>query len=234
MPNPLGIVAIFTIFGFLVFLIYQDDSGNIDVVENIGVDISNLQPIIKPIRCITDSKAFNCGEISYNFNNESVKEETKTIEITEEKVVVEVVNGTEVETIQNVTTTKVVPVVSEADIQFLDKQTGEFMVCHQGDQCNITALVKLYNLNEDYVDPPYLYQLTITCEFRDWCDTSRTKNTSAGTTTDGGGGVLYTWTTNGQDSLGEYEIRLSIRSAIPDLDGNPINLDQTIPLVLIS
>lgn len=231
MAKALGIIVIIFIFGFLAFLIYQDDSGNIDLEETVGVDVSKLQEVTKSIKCYTDTKSFECGSLTFDYNNESIKSDTKIIKVTEEQLVI-ADDGTE--SIQNVTTTKEVPAVSEADISFLDKQSGEFMVCHQGNQCVISAQVKLYNQNEEYVDPPYGYQLVITCEFREFCDTSRTRTTNAGETTDGGGGIKYSWTTTHQDQLGDYEIRISIRSAIPDVNGNPINLVQTIPMVLIS
>ena len=103
-----------------------------------------------------------------------LKVPSEVVEVTDE-------NGNTTLVSQNVTVNKSIPKVSQADIEYLDKQTGNFMVCQRGHQCVIEATVELYNVVSAYVEPPYLYQLTITCEWREWCDSDSTKNTSAGT-----------------------------------------------------
>lgn len=232
MAKPIGIVILIIVFIGIGYLIYNDMQNDvIDAVgEKTGVDVSQLKDITKDIKCYTDEKSFDCAKVHFQTNNNAIKQETETIQVTEQQQV-QLTNGTVVT--QNVTTTQEVPKVSDANISFLDKQTGDFMVCIRGHQCIIEADVQLYNMAEEFVDPPYGYQLTITCDFREWCDNSRTKSTNAGVVTDGAGNVSYSWTTVQNDSLGEYEIILSIRSAVPDLDGNPINLIEKIPLVLI-
>ena len=232
MAKIIGIVVLILIFAGIGFIIYNDMQNEVldDVGEKTGVDVSQLKDIVKSIKCNTDEKSFDCGKVHFQTNNNAVQSQTETVQVTEQQQV-QLSNGTVVT--QNVTTTKQVPKVSDANITFLDKQTGDFMVCFQGHQCIIEAEIQLYNMAEEYVEPPYTYQLTITCDFREWCDTKRTNSTNAGTTTDSVGNVSYSWTTNYQDSLGDYEIILSIRSAVPDLDGNPINLIEKIPLVLI-
>ncbi|MDF2424013.1 MAG: hypothetical protein OPY03_01795 [Nitrosopumilus sp.] len=228
--KALGVVALVLIFGFIGFIVYQSDSVD-DIVEITGADVSRLQEVTRTINCYTETRDFTCGTVTFNYNNDAILEETEVIQVVETQTVTSE-NGTV--TTHEVTKEVVVPKISEADIKFLDKQTGEFMVCHQGDQCLITAQVKLYRADESFVEPPYLYSLTISCEYREWCNKKSTVSTNAGQTTDGGGGILYTWTTDANDQLGGYEIILSIRSAVPDLNGNPINLVETIPLVLIS
>ena len=230
MVKPIGVVALVIIVFVIGFLIYdgeakkqtQELSG-----EFIGVGQSKLKEIQEKITCYSNTNDFTCGTVEYTTNSNAIKEETETIQVIQE---VTLANGT----IVNETSTQVIPKVSTADITYLDKQTGDFMVCKQGHQCIIEARVQLYNLNEELVSPPYGYSLTISCEFREWCDHSTTISTNAGTVTDGGGGIRYSWTTKPEYSLGDYEVILNIRSAVLDLNGNPVNLEKRIPLVLIS
>ena len=231
MAKSLGIIALTVIVLFLGFSFYSDSKNVDDIMEEVGASVSQLQEVTRKIQCYTETKDFTCGTVTFNYNNNQIIEETETIEVTEIQKVIEADGSI---TIENVTVTKVIPKVSTADLQFLDRQTGEFMVCRQGHQCLIEAQIELFMVDETYVEPPYLYALTITCEFRDYCDSGSTVSTNAGTTTDGGGGVSYSWTTDNKDQLGDYEIILSIRSAVADNNGNSINLVQKIPLVLIS
>ena len=201
----------------------------------IDINVKRIQDIKTIIECYTQTKDFICATITIKTNSNTIIEETTTIDITELKEVTTTdEQGITTTEIQNVTTTIVIPKVSDANITYLDKQTGDFMVCIQGHQCQIEAQVELYDINENYVEPPYGYQLTITCEFRDYCNEISSISTNAGTVTDGGGGIKYIWTTDTTDSLGDYELILNIRSAVNDIDGLPINLEKRITLVLIS
>lgn len=232
--KPVGITILVIMIFFFGYMIY-DDSRSDRLIEQVGADVKRLRTITETIDCYTETNDFTCGTVSFQTNSQSIIDETQTVEVTEEKLV-EVIDedGNVTTETQTVTTTKVIPKVSDANITYIDKQTGDFMVCIRGHQCVIDAQIKLYDNNEKLVDAPYTYQLMITCEHRDFCDRKQTKTTNAGTTTDSLGGVRYSWTTSSADSLGDYEIILNIRSAVLDQENMPITLLKKIPLVLIS
>lgn len=232
--KALGIVVLTIIVFFFGYMIFDDDDIENEIIE--GIDVKRLKTITETIECYTETSDFTCGQISFKTNSDQIIEETEIITIVEEKEI-EVIDDNGIVTIetQNVTTTKTVPKVSSADITYLDKQTGDFMVCKIGNQCVIEADVKLYDENEKLVPAPYGYQLTISCEQRDGCNSENTRSTNAGQVTDGSGGIRYTWTTSQiRDSLGEYEIFLNVRSSLLDENGIPITLPKTISMVLIS
>ena len=232
--KALGIIIFTIIVFFFVYMMYDYEDIQNDEIS--GIDVKRLKTITETIECYTDTSDFTCGQISFTTNSDQIIEETEIITIVEEKEV-EVIDDNGIITIetQNVTTTKTVPKVSSADITYLDKQTGDFMVCKIGNQCVIEADVKLYDENEKVVPAPYGYQLTISCEQRDNCNADQTRSTNAGQVTDGSGGIRYTWTTSQiRDSLGEYEIFLNVRSSLLDENGIPITLPKTISMVLIS
>lgn len=231
-----GIVALVVIVFFFGYVMFDSSQTQDDVVEQFGADVKRLTTITEKIECYTETHDFTCGEISFQANSQEIIRETHTIEVIQQTPITVInENGTATTINQNVTTTQVVPLVSDADITYLDKQTGDFMVCQRGHQCVIESDVKLYDINEQYVVPPYGYLLTITCEHRDGCNVSNTRSVGAGQVTDGSGGIRYSWTTStNTDSLGDYEVILNVRSAILDSDGSPINLTKKIPLVLIS
>jgi hypothetical protein len=233
--NPLGLVGLVLIL-FVIGLFIYDDMGKPEVEEILqGASVSRLNDIQETINCYTETHEFACGQVIYQTNQDVIKEEVEIIEVIEEQdVEITDENGNTTIVTQNVTTTKSIPKVSAADIEYLDKQTGNYMVCQRGHQCIIEAEIELYNEISQYVQAPYLYQLTITCDWREWCDEKRTKNTSPGTVTDSNGGVEYSWTTTSNDILGEYEIILNIRSAVNDYNGVPVTLEQKLVMVLIS
>ena len=231
--KTIGIVVMVIILFFLGYMMYDTEDEKVTIS---GIDVKKLKTITETIECYTETNDFTCGQISFKTNSDIIIEETEIITIVEEKEV-EVINedGIAVMETQNVTSTKTVPKVSSADITYLDKQTGDFMVCKIGNQCVIEADVKLYDENEKVVPAPYGYQLTISCEQRDNCNADQTRSTNAGQVTDGSGGIRYTWTTSQiSDSLGEYEIFLNVRSSLLDENGIPITLPKTISMVLIS
>ena len=232
--KALGIVVLTIIVFFFGYMIYDDDDIENEIID--GIDVKRLKTITETIECYTATSDFTCGQISFKTNSNQIIEETEIITIVEEKEV-EVIDDNGIVTIetQNVTTTKTVPKVSSADITYLDKQTGDFMVCKIGNQCVIEADIKLYDESEKLIPAPYGYQLTISCEQRDGCNSENTRSTNAGQVTDGSGGIRYTWTTSQiSDSLGEYEIFLNVRSSLLDENGIPITLPKTISMVLIS
>ena len=230
--KAVGIVAMVIILFFLGFMMYDTEDEEITIS---GIDVKKLKTITETIECYTETNDFTCGQISFQTNSDLILEETETITIVEEQEI-QVIDedGFVVIETQNVTTTKTVPKVSTADITYLDKQTGDYMVCKIGNQCVIEADIKLYDKQEKIVPAPYSYQLSISCEHRNGCNQEQTRTTSAGQVTDGSGGVRYSWTTSFKDSLGDYEIMLNVRSAILDSDGSPIILPKKISLVLIS
>jgi hypothetical protein len=230
--KALGIVFLVIIVFFFGYAIYDTETEEV-VIE--GIDVKRLKTITETIECYTETNDFTCGEISFKTNSQQIIEETQTVTIVEQKEiqVVDDDGNMQLQT-QNVTTTKTIPKVSNADITYLDKQTGDFMVCKIGHQCIIEADVKLYDENEKHIPAPYGYQLTISCEHRDGCNADQTRSTSAGQVTDGSGGIRYSWTTSFKDSIGEYEIYLNVRSALLDDNGSPINLPKKISMVLIS
>ena len=231
--KAVGIVVLVVIVFFFGYMIY-DTPDDVDF-EATGIDVKRLKTITETIECYSATQDFTCGQISFQTNSDLIIEETEVITIIEEREieVTDDAGNVSVE-MQNVTTTKVVPKVSTADISYLDKQTGDFVVCKMGNQCVINAQVKLYDDMERAVPAPYGYQLTISCEHRDACNQDRTRSTSAGQVTEGDGSIRYTWVPTLQDSIGEYEIMLNVRSAMLNSDGIPINLPKTISLVLIS
>jgi hypothetical protein len=237
MNKAFGIMAMALILFVIGFMIYNSSETAKTITDQTidGVKEKRLREVTEKIECYTKTKDFTCGTVTFQFNSDAIKSETETVQVVEEQPV-EVKNedGTTSTVIQNVTVTKEVPKVSNADLTYLDKQTGQFMVCKRGHQCTIESHIELFNIDGDYVDPPYLYSLTITCEYRDFCNGKSTVSTNAGTVTDGGGGLSYDWTTDSHDELGDYQLILNIRSAVPDLNGNPINLTKVISLVLIS
>ena len=228
----LGLVILFAMVFFFGYMIYDNDDDEIIIS---GVDVSRIKTITETIECYSETQDFMCGQISFTTNSVSILEETETITITEEKQI-EVTDDEGNVTIQsqNVTSSQIVPKVSVADISYLDKQTGDFMVCKLGNECVIEAQVELFDDQERPIPAPYGYQLTISCEHRSGCNEKSTRSTNAGQVTDGGGGIRYTWVSSYKDQVGEYEIILNVRSAVLNSDGLPINLPKTIPLVLIS
>ena len=230
--KAVGIVAMVIILFFLGFMMYDTEDEKIKIT---GIDVKKLKTITETIECYSESQDFTCGQISFQTNSDLIIEETETITVIKEQEisVTDDQGNISIET-QNVTTTQVVPKISNADITYLDKQTGDFMVCKLGNQCVIEADIKLYDKQERLVPAPYGYQLSISCEHRDGCNQDQTRSTSAGQVTDGSGGVRYSWTTSYMDSIGEYEILLNVRSAILDSDGSPIILPKKIPLVIVS
>jgi hypothetical protein len=230
--KAVGIVVLVVIVFFFGYMIY--DSPEDDVIIS-GIDVKRLKTITETIECYSATQDFTCGQISFQTNSDVIIKETEVITIIEEKEieVTDDAGNVSIE-MQNVTTTKVVPKVSTADITYLDKQTGDFVVCKMGNQCVIEAQVELFDDRERSVPAPYGYQLTISCEHRDACNQDRTRSTSAGQVTEGDGSIRYTWVPTLQDSVGEYEILLNVRSAMLNSDGIPINLPKTISLVLIS
>ncbi len=232
--KAIGVAFLLVLVFVIGYVIYSSDK-NIETIVSQGVDIKRLRTVTETIECYTETHDFKCADISYQTNHQVSKEETEAIIVTEQKTIAILhPDGTTTYELQNVTTTKVVPKYSDAELTYLDKQTGDFMICTQTHQCVIEVQVKLYNLAEELVDPPYGYSLTISCEHRDWCVTSRTRSISAGSVTDGGGGIKYSWTTTRHDVIGEYLVILQIRSAVLDSDGIPVTLDKSIPLVLLS
>ena len=230
--KAIGIVVMVIILFFLGFMMYDTEDEKIKIT---GIDVKKLKTITETIECYSESQDFTCGQISFQTNSDLIIEETETITVIKEQEisVTDDQGNISIET-QNVTTTQVVPKISNADITYLDKQTGDFMVCKLGNQCVIEADIKLYDKQERLVPAPYGYQLSISCEHRDGCNQDQTRSTSAGQVTDGSGGVRYSWTTSYMDSIGEYEILLNVRSAILDSDGSPIILPKKIPLVIVS
>ena len=230
--KAIGIVVMVIILFFLGFMMYDTEDEKITIT---GIDVKKLKTITETIECYSESQDFTCGQISFQTNSDLIIEETETITVIKEQEisVTDDQGNISIET-QNVTTTQVVPKISNADITYLDKQTGDFMVCKLGNQCVIEADIKLYDKQERLVPAPYGYQLSISCEHRDGCNQDQTRSTSAGQVTDGSGGVRYSWTTSYMDSIGEYEILLNVRSAIHDSDGSPIILPKKIPLVIVS
>tara|TARA_B110001454_G_scaffold4191_1_gene3863 strand:- start:468 stop:1163 length:696 start_codon:yes stop_codon:yes gene_type:complete len=230
--KAIGIVVMVIILFFLGYMMYDTEDEKITIT---GIDVKKLKTITETIECYSESQDFTCGQISFQTNSDLIIEETETITVIKEQEisVTDDQGNISIET-QNVTTTQVVPKISNADITYLDKQTGDFMVCKLGNQCVIEADIKLYDKQERIVPAPYSYQLSISCEHRNGCNQEQTRTTSAGQVTDGSGGVRYSWTTSFKDSLGDYEIMLNVRSAILDSDGSPIILPKKISLVLIS
>ena len=230
--KAIGIVVLVGIVFFFGYMMYDTEDEKITIT---GIDVKKLKTITETIECYSESQDFTCGQISFQTNSDLIIEETETITVIKEQEisVTDDQGNISLET-QNVTTTQVVPKISNADITYLDKQTGDFMVCKLGNQCVIEADIKLYDKQERLVPAPYGYQLTISCEHRDGCNQEQSRTTSAGQVTDGSGGVRYSWTTSFKDSLGEYEILLNVRSAILDSDGSPIILPKKIPLVIVS
>ena len=230
--KAIGIVVMVIILFFLGYMMYDTEDEKITIT---GIDVKKLKTITETIECYTETNDFTCGQISFQTNSDLIIEETETITVIKEQEisVTDDQGNITIET-QNVTTTQVVPKISNADITYLDKQTGDFMVCKLGNQCVIEADIKLYDKQERLVPAPYGYQLSISCEHRDGCNQDQTRSTSAGQVTDGSGGVRYSWTTSYMDSIGEYEILLNVRSAILDSDGSPIILPKKIPLVIVS
>jgi len=230
--KAIGIVVLVGIVFFFGYMMYDTEDEKITIT---GIDVKKLKTITETIECYSESQDFTCGQISFQTNSDLIIEETETITVIKEQEisVTDDQGNISLET-QNVTTTQVVPKISNADITYLDKQTGDFMVCKLGNQCVIEADIKLYDKQERLVPAPYGYQLSISCEHRDGCNQEQSRTTSAGQVTDGSGGVRYSWTTSFKDSLGEYEILLNVRSAILDSDGSPIILPKKIPLVIVS
>jgi len=230
--KAIGIVVLVGIVFFFGYMMYDTEDEKITIT---GIDVKKLKTITETIECYSESQDFTCGQISFQTNSDLIIEETETITVIKEQEisVTDDQGNISLET-QNVTTTQVVPKISNADITYLDKQTGDFMVCKLGNQCVIEADIKLYDKQERLVPAPYGYQLSISCEHRDGCNSDQTRSTSAGQVTDGSGGVRYSWTTSFMDSIGEYEILLNVRSAILDSDGSPIILPKKIPLVIVS
>ena len=230
--KAIGIVVLVGIVFFFGYMMYDTEDEKITIT---GIDVKKLKTITETIECYSESQDFTCGQISFQTNSDLIIEETETITvIKEQEISVTDDQGNISIGTQNVTTTQVVPKISNADITYLDKQTGDFMVCKLGNQCVIEADIKLYDKQERLVPAPYGYQLSISCEHRDGCNSDQTRSTSAGQVTDGSGGVRYSWTTSFMDSIGEYEILLNVRSAILDSDGSPIILPKKIPLVIVS
>ena len=230
--KAIGIVVLVGIVFFFGYMMYDTEDEKITIT---GIDVKKLKTITETIECYSESQDFTCGQISFQTNSDLIIEETETITVIKEQEisVTDDQGNISLET-QNVTTTQVVPKISNADITYLDKQTGDFMVCKLGNQCVIEADIKLYDKQERLVPAPYGYQLSISCEHRDGCNSDQTRSTSAGQVTDGSGGVRYSWTSSYMDSIGEYEILLNVRSAILDSDGSPIILPKKIPLVIVS
>ena len=230
--KALGIVVLVIIVFFFGYVIYDTPDDEILIQ---GIDVKRLKTITETIECYSATQDFTCGQISFQTNSDVIIEETEVITIIEEKAI-EVTDdeGNVSIEMQNVTKTKVVPKISTADITYLDKQTGDFVVCKMGNQCVINAQVELFDDRERSIPAPYGYQLTISCEHRDGCNEERTRSTSAGQVTEGDGSIRYTWVPTLQDTIGEYEVMLNVRSAMLNSDGIPINLPKTISLVLVS
>ena len=87
-----------------------------------------------------------------------------------------------------------------------------------GNIVNIVGTIKLVDVMGDEVPPPHKYNIDVDCSFRDFCNMITMSNRGE---TDTSGTFQYKWTTNQQDTIGEYIATITPRSETLDPFGKP-------------
>lgn len=112
--------------------------------------------------------------------------------------------------------------VSSSDLSYTRNmsavQSGTNDQIQLGNIVNIIGSIKLLDIRGGEIPPPHRYTMDIDCEFRDFCNMI---TMSFRGETDTSGHFQYKWTTNQQDSLGEYVAVITARSDIDDPFGKP-------------
>jgi hypothetical protein len=87
-----------------------------------------------------------------------------------------------------------------------------------GNIVNIVGTIKLLDIYGEEIPPPHRYTIDVDCDFRDWCNMITMTNRGE---TDTSGTFQYKWTTNQQDTIGEYRATITAKSEIDDPFGKP-------------
>lgn len=194
MGKGIAMIALVAVIGSIIYLSYS---------------INNNQAATFESRIHEISESFGKNKLTFILPPDPPQPET-VIEKKEIVKQVELINGTIVN--QTIIQEVEVPAQSSGLVTGTDKQTGIDGIVKRGHQYIIQAKLELYDSHGIFVQPPYRFSLTITCEFRDYCDNSRTLSTNANALTDGSGGFKYVWATKPSDSLGDYHAVQLVRS----------------------
>ncbi len=206
------LVGILVIIGGLVLLAYDNNPNVLDQSH-------------KEARTLLAT--FGDESIAFDLEPQAPKTEFVYIEVEKE---VEVVADDGTITTENQTSLEKVP-TSEIYGEISDRQTGNTKIVKRGHQSDITGTIILLDpVTQTRIPPPYSYQLTLDCDFREWCNTNPIGINS---NTDGEGKFKYTWTTTSKDSLGEYKIFVRITSQALDSNGNRQVLEHFMNLELV-
>jgi len=87
-----------------------------------------------------------------------------------------------------------------------------------GNIVNIVGTIKLLDIYGEEIPAPHRYMIDVDCDFRDWCNMITMTNRGE---TDTSGTFQYKWTTNLQDTIGEYRATITAQSEIDDPFGKP-------------
>lgn len=204
-----GLVGI----GILLFLMIYYNQQSVETLAEQG--ISTLRKVL-----VTE---YGPNKLKFFVEPIVPKQKMETIEVVKQ---IELENGTTI----TQTVTKEVPVTSGGIVSLQDKQTGIDQIVKRGHQALIEGQMELYDNDSNFVPPPYTMQFALTCEFREWCNSSSSIYISE--KSDVNGGFRYIWATNSDWSLGEYIATMTTRSIEQvkrctqtfDKAGNPVEV----------
>ena len=140
-----------------------------------------------------------------------------------------IVNGTEVTVQEPVPTNELEQVdpqsqvfVGSSDLAYARNmdaiQKGTNDQIQLGNIVNIVGTIKLLDIYGEEIPPPHRYTIDVDCDFRDFCNMITMTNRGE---TDTSGTFQYKWTTNQQDTIGEYRATITAKSEIDDPFGKP-------------